>query len=275
MSIKKPSYYSRFQTKKRRRREGKTDYTLRRKLIQPNYKTYSNTKYRLVVRTTNKRVILQITRAYLNGDQVLIQADSNELKQFGITFGLKNLSAHYLTGLLIGKKIQSLKEQNKEEFKNIGSIFLDIGLKRSSKGAKVFIAMKGAVDSGLNIPYSCKIFPGFKKGDDNETFDSTLLQEKITGKILKNYMELLFKENQELYNKQFSDFIKLKVDSSNIVQLYESAIEKINNFTYQLKENTVKSNNKFKEEAKKYQLTKLSLEDRKLNIKNKLETIKE
>ena len=42
---------------------------------------------------------------------------------------------------------------------------LDTGLARTSTGAKVFAAMKGAADGGLDIPHSEKRFPGY----DNES----------------------------------------------------------------------------------------------------------
>ena len=45
---------------------------------------------------------------------------------------------------------------------------LDIGLARSSTGARVFGALKGAVDGGLDIPHSEKRFPGFIKGKGND-----------------------------------------------------------------------------------------------------------
>ena len=36
--------------------------------------------------------------------------------------------------------------------------YLDVGLMRTSTGARVFGAMKGAVDGGLNIPHRCACF---------------------------------------------------------------------------------------------------------------------
>ncbi|KAF7685694.1 60S ribosomal protein L5 [Cucumispora dikerogammari] len=284
---KKPSsYYSRFQTKKRRRIEGKTDYTLRRKLIQPNYKSHSSNKYRLVVRTTNTRVILQVTQAYLNGDKIISTADSKELSQFGINFGLKNISAHYLCGLLLSKKIKALKNSTNQENKKINQMFLDIGLKRSTKGAKVFVAMKGCVDGGLNIPYNCKIFMGYNKGDTNENFDTELFTNKVTGKVLKEYMlKLKEDENKDLYKKQFSKYIELGINEDNIVDLYEQAIEKINDYTYipkvkpdskddiMTESNNNERVNKYKQLSQKYKLKKISTEVRKLNIHKKLETI--
>lgn len=56
--VKTSSYYSRYQVKFRRRREGKTDYQARRRLIQQDKNKYDSKKYRLVVRRTNARIIV-------------------------------------------------------------------------------------------------------------------------------------------------------------------------------------------------------------------------
>ena len=40
---------------------------------------------------------------------------------------------------------------------------LDVGLARTTTGAKIFGAMKGAADGGLDIPHSEKRFPGYDK----------------------------------------------------------------------------------------------------------------
>merc|ERR1712093_930599 len=40
---------------------------------------------------------------------------------------------------------------------------LDIGLARTTTGARIFGAMKGAVDGGLAIPHKPNRFPGFNK----------------------------------------------------------------------------------------------------------------
>ena len=37
---------------------------------------------------------------------------------------------------------------------------LDVGIKNTTTGAKVFAALKGASDGGLDIPHSHKRFPG-------------------------------------------------------------------------------------------------------------------
>lgn len=66
----------RFQTKFKRRREGKTDYFARRRLVIQDKDKYNTPKYRLVARVTSTRVIAQVVYATLQGDRVFASADS-------------------------------------------------------------------------------------------------------------------------------------------------------------------------------------------------------
>jgi large subunit ribosomal protein L5e len=75
-AVKSSAYYSRYQVKFRRRREGKTDYYARRRLVQQDKNKYDAKKYRFVVRRTNRRIVTQIIYATIKGDRVLAQADS-------------------------------------------------------------------------------------------------------------------------------------------------------------------------------------------------------
>ena len=54
---------------------------------------YNAPKYRLVVRFTNKEVIVQIVYARIQGDFVLTHARSRELPRYGINHGLTNWTA--------------------------------------------------------------------------------------------------------------------------------------------------------------------------------------
>jgi len=66
---------------------------------------------------------------------------------------------------------------------------LDVGLTYTTVGNKVFGAMKGAVDGGLNIPHNHKRFPGFSKNaDKEESYDSAVHRERIFGVHVDNYM---------------------------------------------------------------------------------------
>ncbi|MGL4669134.1 MAG: 50S ribosomal protein L18 [Methanobacteriaceae archaeon] len=127
----------------RRRREGKTDYKSRLKLIDLD-------KSRLVVRVSNANVIVQIIDVRLVGDKTLVSAHSKELRTLGWLGGANNTSACYLTAYLCAKKALAA---------GIEAAVLDIGLKPSIKGSKVFAALKGAVDAGLNVPHGDSILP--------------------------------------------------------------------------------------------------------------------
>lgn len=60
------------------------------------------------------------------------------------------------------------KSQEDEELRRPFKALLDVGLVRTTTGNRVFGAMKGAVDGGLNIPHSTKRFPGSKKKENGK-----------------------------------------------------------------------------------------------------------
>ena len=61
--------------------------------IIPNQISSNAPKYRLVVRFTNREVIVQIIYARIQGDFVLTAARSRELPRYGINHGLTNWTA--------------------------------------------------------------------------------------------------------------------------------------------------------------------------------------
>ena len=181
--VKNKAYFKRYQVKYRRRREGKTDYRARRTMCLQDKTKYGAPKYRFVVRITNKDVITQVVHAKVSGDDVLMSAYSKELKGFGVNVGLTNYAAAYATGLLcarrtltklnIADKVESVKAATGEfqEVKVKGGdedcerfpfkAILDVGLYRTTTGARIFGALKGAVDGGLAVPHKPSRFPGF------------------------------------------------------------------------------------------------------------------
>jgi Ribosomal protein L18 len=158
----------------KRRKEGKTNYGARLKLIELD-------KLRLVVRITNNHVIAQIVKVAPEGDETVISAHSNEIKKMGWLGSTKNTSAAYLTGFLCGKK--ALKD-------GIDEAILDIGLRSPTKGTNIFAVLKGAVDAGLNIPHGSAILPS---------------DERIAGEHVAQYAESLTDADLE---KKFSGYIK-------------------------------------------------------------------
>lgn len=127
----------------RRRREGKTDYRLRLKLIKSG-------KPRLVVRKSSNNMTCQIIQYKPGGDITLVSADSRELPKLGWKLHRGNIPSAYLTGMLCGAKAKGRK---------IGEAILDTGLYTSTKGSTIYAAVKGAIDSGLSVPVSKDILP--------------------------------------------------------------------------------------------------------------------
>merc|ERR1712065_14852 len=160
--VKNKSYFKRYQTKYRRRREGKTDYYARLRLTLQDKNKFKSPKYRFVVRFTNKDVICQIAYATIKGDVIMCAAYSHELPRYGVPVGLTNYAAAYCTGLLLARRLlQKLNLEQNEEGPRPFYALLDVGLSPTTTGAKLFGALKGAVDGGIEIPHSEKRFPGY------------------------------------------------------------------------------------------------------------------
>ncbi|HJH25216.1 MAG TPA: 50S ribosomal protein L18, partial [Methanophagales archaeon] len=127
----------------RRRREGKTDYRRRLKLL-------FSRKPRVVVRKSNKHIRMQLVLFDQVGDKTFVSSTSSELKRFGYEGGTGNIPAAYLTGLLFGKKA---KEAGFDE------AILDTGLQTPNHSSKEYAALKGVVNSGMEIPHDPSVFP--------------------------------------------------------------------------------------------------------------------
>lgn len=246
--LKNKSYFKRFQVQRRRRREGKTDFRARRKMIYQDKNKYNTKKYRLIVRFTNRRVICQVAYATIRGDMMVAHANSTELTKYGVPCGHKNYAAAYCTGLLVARRCLkhfSLDEEFKgkeeidgdeyhvEDEENERRPFkciLDVGIRSTTVGHRMWGALKGAVDGGLHIPHTQKKFPGYKapdsKGEEAE-FDAEAHKEKIMGSHVKEYMEMMQEEDPTKYEAHFSKFIENDIDADKVEEMYEEAQGKI------------------------------------------------
>jgi len=237
--VKNRAYFKRFQVKFRRRREGKTDYQARNKLIIQAKNKYNTPKYRLVVRFTNKDVICQIAYARIKGDIVMTAAYSHELIRYGLKVGLTNYAAAYATGLLLARrhltkigladKYQGRSEVTGEDWDyDLDDIdgpkpfkaFLDSGLARTSTGAKIFAALKGACDGGLHVPHSDSRFAGYSA--EKKQLNAEVFRKYIFGGHVADYMKKLSEEEPERYAKQFSQYIANGVKPGDLKTLYEN-----------------------------------------------------
>ncbi|MCD6473586.1 MAG: 50S ribosomal protein L18 [Thermoplasmata archaeon] len=127
----------------RRRREGKTNYRKRLALLKSK-------KPRIVVRKSNKYVRVQFALYEPHGDRIVASSISSELKKYGWNHSFSNTPSAYLTGYIAGKKALA---------KGINEGILDIGLHAPRKGARVFAALKGVADSGIQVPYGEDVVP--------------------------------------------------------------------------------------------------------------------
>jgi len=282
--VKTKSYFKRFQVQFKRRREGITDYYARKRLTLQDKNKYNTPKYRLVVRKTNKDIVCQIAYATIKNDRILTAAYSHELPRYGIKTGLTNYSASYATGLLVARRALTklgMADQYAGVTKNeaIGKyyvveesgerrpfyVILDVGLNRTTTGAKIFASMKGAVDGGLNIPHSksMKQFPGYNKGSGK--FDSRVLRKYIFGGHVADYMKKLREADAEAYQKQFSKYIKEGIEPEQVEAIFTKAYANIRaNPVY---EPTKKPENPV---HKTFKPKKKNLKQRKDRIKQKL-----
>ncbi|KAF0852778.1 60S large subunit ribosomal protein uL18 (rpL5) [Andalucia godoyi] len=234
-AVKNKAYFKRFQTLFRRRREGKTDYYARKRLVVQEKNKFNAPKYRLVVRFTNKDIIAQIISAKIDHDEVLVAAYSHELPNYGLKFGLTNYAAAYATGLLVARR--ALKKLNLDKaFQGVTKVngqfteiadgengrpfkaILDVGLTRTTTGNRAFGVLKGAVDGGVQIPHKEKRFPGYNK--EEEKFDAAVLRKYIFGGHVAAYMKSLQSEDQERYARQFSQFIKAGIKAEDLEKTY-------------------------------------------------------
>ncbi|MEM2876246.1 MAG: 50S ribosomal protein L18 [Candidatus Bathyarchaeia archaeon] len=189
---KGPSYRVPF----RRRREGRTNYGLRRALLLSG-------RLRLVIRKSLNHIRLQVVEARLGGDHVLVAATSEELRsRFGWSISCGNIPAAYLTGLLCGLKAKA---------KGIEGAVLDVGLHKPTRGSRIFAALKGVLNSGVKVNCDENLLPG---------------DEVIAGERIKNYAELLL-TNSELYKAKFSGYLLKGIPPEKITEHFSEVKDRI------------------------------------------------
>jgi large subunit ribosomal protein L18 len=151
----------------KRRTEKKTNYVKRIALLKSE-------KTRLVIRKSLSNISIQFINFKSSGDETMACANSTELKKIGWN-RTGNVPAAYLTGLLAGKKAKT---------KNIKEAVLDMGLQTSTKGSRIYAALKGVLDAGINVPHSKDILPSDERiRGEHISKDLAKLFEDVKNKI--------------------------------------------------------------------------------------------
>ena len=191
---------------------------------------------------------MQVIYAEIGGNKCLCSASSKELSNYSLEVGLKNYYAAYCTGLLVARRllkqigldevytgveeptgdVVSTKDPSNgrtylveelDDDKKPFRALLDVGIKNTTTGSRVFGAMKGASDGGLDIPHSNKRFPGYVR--DTKTFDAAVHKEHIMGGHVADYMREMEEDDDENYQKHFAKYISLDLEADDIEELYE------------------------------------------------------
>jgi len=262
-------------------------------LIIQDKNKYNTPKFRLVVRFSRKDITCQIIQSDHDHDVVVASAYAHELKHHGVKCGFTNYAAAYSTGLLLARRVNKKfgldelyhgktevdgedynvrEEVTGESERDPFCAILDVGLKRTTTGSKVFGALKGACDGGLNVPHNDRRFPGSAdkeegKGVKNDKWEANpeKHREYIFGHPVAEYMRHLQDEDQDRFKKQFSGYIKAKIGPDQMEGMYKAAHASI-------RKNPDRVKKAKKEDVKKKRFSRkaLSNEQRKARIRQKL-----
>ncbi|MBI2659669.1 50S ribosomal protein L18 [Candidatus Woesearchaeota archaeon] len=179
----------------KRKREGKTHYKKRLKILLSN-------KFRLVVRKSLNGIKASIVEYNPKGDKIIFTVDSKTLGKFGWKGNTGNLPSAYLTGMIAGKKaVQS----------GIKEAILDIGLNNSTKGSRLYAALAGALDAGMKIPSNTEVLPP---------------KERVSGEHISQYAQSI-KNDRPRYEKQFYTYLKNGLNPEDIVKHFNDVKGKI------------------------------------------------
>jgi large subunit ribosomal protein L18 len=174
----------------RRKREQKTNYKKRLSYIISG-------KPRAVIRSSSRSMIVQIVDYAKDGDLIRAHVNSKVLDKFGWKYSCNNIPAAYLSGLLAGKLAKD---------KKITEVVVDFGLQRPVHGSKLFAAVKGLTDAGVNTSAEESVFPA---------------ADRLSGQHISSYAEILKKKGDA--SKQFSGYVKSGSEPGKIADAFNKA----------------------------------------------------
>ncbi len=177
---------------KARRREKKTDYKQRLGLLKSG-------NPRLVVRKSSGNTVTQIVRWKEDGDEVIEQAEAQDLRELGWKGHTGNLPSAYLAGFLLGSKVEN----------DIGKCVLDIGLQETTRENRIYAALKGAMDAGIEVSVGEEMLPS---------------EDRIRGEHIEDHASEM---NSKKKKEHFSSLIERSQDPENISENFEEVKKNI------------------------------------------------
>jgi len=180
----------------RRKREFKTDYRLRYKLLKSGLPFF-------IVRRSNRYITVSISVPEIGGDKTLFTVSSKILQKKYGWYGFKNTPAAYLTGLIAGKKALSM---------GIKKAVINLGMAFTKRASIPFAAAMGARDAGLDVPMG----------------EEALVDEsRIRGEHISEYAKMLKESNPDLYKMRFSKYLANGFDPTKIPEKFDEVKEAI------------------------------------------------
>jgi large subunit ribosomal protein L18 len=221
----------------KRIRQDKTNYSKRAALI------LGRSPF-VTIKVSDQNIAGQLLKATPTGDVVVASSHSRELQKQGWKGTFNNLPACYLTGLLLGKKALE---------KGVKTAVLYVGKDKFT--SRVAAALKGIIDSGIQVPVS------------EESLPST---DRISGQHIADYASSL-KENEQDYNSRFSAILKAGLKPEDYPSHFEELRFKITG----KKQSEFESTGAEDEEEEEEQMTEQSDKEMKGAAKEKKPSSKE
>ena len=174
----------------RRRKEGKTNYHRRKKVILGHLPF-------AVTRITDKNILIQLVKAELKGDIVVGSVHSRQLRKFGWPFSCKSIPACYLSGLILGCKAKNLVNSEVLVYKDV---------KPFIKGSRISAAINGMIDGGLKVKANPESFPN---------------EKRVKGDHIVQYAKSIKGSDLDAYNKRFSNYVREGLDVEKMPEIFE------------------------------------------------------
>mgnify|MGYP002757377126 FL=1 len=120
------------------------------------------------------------------------------------------------------------------------------------------------------MPHNARRFPGYDV--ESKELDAEVLRNYIYGGHIAEFMESLEEEDDERFKKHFSSYLSDDIGSEDIEEIYEKAYEAIR------EDPDFKPTEKTKDwaaESKKYKQPKLTYEQRKARVQEKISALQD
>ena len=206
---------------------------------------------------------------------------------------MTNWSAAYAVGLLVARRvltqlgladkyegvtepegnIEQTQRPEGEDGPRPFKCFLDVGLRRTSTGSRVFGVLKGASDGGLYVPHSEKRFPAYDV--ESKEVDPEIVRKYIFGGHVSEFMESLEEEDDERFKKHFASYLADDIGAEDLEEIYSAAHTAIReNPERKSKGHSAEDIAGFKSSSRENKAKKLTYDQRKERVQEKIQKFK-